>query len=241
MNQASPHPQVALVTGAAGGLGQALVQELAAQGWLVAAGTRTQTMVADTAAVVYGRMDVTDSNQIAEFVTETESRWGRIDLLVNNAGVIADHLSWRLADEDWNRVFEVNLSGPARCCRAVLPSMMSNRRGQVVNISSFSARHGHVGQSHYAAAKAGLLGLTQALAAEVGHADIQVNAVLPGAMPTSMLRDLSNKRKHELAQANALGRLNTTREVARFVAFLATTRNISGQLFQLDSRIARWT
>jgi 3-oxoacyl-[acyl-carrier protein] reductase len=119
--------------------------------------------------------------------------------------------------------------------------MLKQRDGHIINISSFSARCGPAGQANYAAAKAGLIGLTTSLAREAGSRNIRVNAVLPGVLPTPMTAGLSEARLRELAAANGLGRLNSAAEVARFIAFLATTQNISGQLFQLDSRIGRWT
>jgi 3-oxoacyl-[acyl-carrier protein] reductase len=118
--------------------------------------------------------------------------------------------------------------------------MSAQRSGHIVNVASFSARQGPCGQANYAAAKAGLIGLTESLAREVGACNIQVNAVLPGVLPTAMTARLSRERTAELVAANALRRLNSTEEVARFIAFLVTLRDISGQVFQLDSRIARW-
>jgi 3-oxoacyl-[acyl-carrier protein] reductase len=160
--------------------------------------------------------------------------------LVNCAGVTADNLLTRISEEEWDRVLDVNLKGAFFCSQAVLRPMMSRREGHIINISSFAARNGTRGQANYAAAKAGLIGLTESLAKEVGPRNIRVNSILPGALPTPMTAKLAGPRVNELASANALGRLNTVSEVARFAGFLAATQNISGQSFQLDSRIARW-
>ena len=119
--------------------------------------------------------------------------------------------------------------------------MLRQRHGHIINVSSYSGRVGARGQTNYAAAKAGLLGLTQSLAREVGSRNVRVNAVLPGVLPTAMTAALGPETQAAFAAANALGRINSIAEVARFIVFLATLENVSGQLFQLDSRIARWT
>jgi 3-oxoacyl-[acyl-carrier protein] reductase len=118
--------------------------------------------------------------------------------------------------------------------------MMRRRRGQILNISSFSGRHGARGQANYAAAKAGLLGFTKSMAHEVGPYNVRVNAILPGVLPTRMLDDLSAEARKSFEDANALGRLNSVEEVARFIVFVAGMENVSGQLFQLDSRVSGW-
>jgi 3-oxoacyl-[acyl-carrier protein] reductase len=244
-----PHPAaqnrgVALITGAAGGLGRALVAEFAAQGWRVAAGWHRQPpdpSVGPPAAVWPVPLDVTDAGAIATAVAVVTARWGAVGLLINNAGVIADALLGQMSDGDWDRVQAVNLRGAFLLCRAVLPAMIRQRQGHVVNIASLSARQGSRGQANYAAAKAGLIGLTQALAREVGPQNIRVNAVLPGFLLTPMTGQVARPVMAAAQAANVLGRLNTVDEVARFVAFLATLEGVSGQVFQLDSRIGRWT
>jgi 3-oxoacyl-[acyl-carrier protein] reductase len=128
-----------------------------------------------------------------------------------------------------------------RCSKLAARQMMRQRDGHIINISSFGARRGPRGQANYAAAKAGLVGLTQSLAKELGSRNVRVNAIFPGVMPTNMTAHFPAERLEEFAQANALGRINSPDEVARFIVFLAGTQNISGQVFQLDSRIAPWT
>lgn len=232
--------RVALVTGAAGGLGQALVSELAAQGWKVVAGWHTAEPRSDHPAVWPVKMDVTDRGAILSTVDQILGRWGRIDLLINNAGCTADQSTWQIREEDWERVLNVNLKGAFMCAQAVLHSMVRQRDGHILNVASYAARAGTRGQAAYAAAKAGVIGLTESLAKEVGPHNVRVNAVLPGVLPTPMTTKLSAATLAQFAAANALGRLNSVAEVARFIVFLAGTADISGQLFQLDSRIARW-
>jgi len=189
-------------------------------------------------------MDVTLRVEVEAVVAEIERSEGRIDVLVNNAGLAEDGAFWSISEESWERVLAVNLKGAMLCAQAVARCMARRGTGHIVNISSFAARQGTRGQASYAAAKAGLLGLSQSLAREWGAgaaAEIRVNAVLPGVLPTRMTRHLSAAALSEASAANALGRLNSVDEVASFVVFLASMKNVSGQIFQLDSRISSWT
>ena len=140
----------------------------------------------------------------------------------------------------WDHVLDVNLKGAFLCAQAALRPMIKQRGGHILNIGSFVARVSRAGQANYAAAKAGLIGLTQSLAKEVGSRNVRVNAILPGVLATPMTAQLTPEQFAAISTENALGRISTVEEVARFTAFLAGTQNISGQLFQLDSRIARW-
>ncbi len=237
----SEQNKVAIVTGAAGGLGLGLVDELATQGWRVAAAYHRATLQLESENVWPVPLDVTCRDQAGQVVEQVVHRWGRIDLLINNAGVTADQLCSKMEEPDWDRVLDVNLKGAFLCSQAVSRPMLKQRAGQIINISSFSALSGPRGQSNYAAAKAGLIGLTESLAREFGSRNVRVNAVLPGVLPTPMTAKLTEEQRAQLARANALNRLNSVAEVARFVHFLTTLENVSGQVFQLDSRIARWT
>lgn len=232
--------KVALITGATGGLGRALVNELASSGWQVIAGAR-QPIEATDARITPMTLDVTDAAGVERAVAEITKKFSRLDVLVNNAGVTADAPLAQLSDDDWQRVLDVNLNGAFRCARAVARQMIRQRDGHIINISSHGARRGPRGQANYAAAKAGLLGLTQSLAKELGSRNVRVNAIFPGVLPTNMTAELGAEQLAAFAQSNALGRINSVEEVARFIAFLATTQNISGQVFALDSRIAPWT
>ncbi len=233
--------RVALITGASGGLGRALVAEFLAQGWCVAAGFHRENGHVETDSLLPLPLDVTARESVGAAVPQVLARWQRVDLLINNAGITADNLVGQLTDDDWQRVLDVHLKGAFLCSQAVLRPMLKQRDGHILNLASFSARTGNRGQANYAAAKAGLLGLTTSLAKEVGARNVRVNALLPGVLPTPMTAGLTAKQLEEFAAANALGRLNELTEVAKFTVFLAGTRNISGQFFQLDSRIARWT
>lgn len=233
--------KVALITGANGGLGRALVTEFIAQGWQVVAGVRVMSVPADSSRLCQVVLDVTKPEQVNESVATTVERFGRIDVLINNAGTTTDNLCWQITDKDWTRVIDVNLRGAFLCSKAVARQMIRQRDGHIVNISSLGARRGPSGQSNYAAAKAGLLGLTQSLAKELGSRNVRINAIFPGVMPTNMTAKLGAEQLEAFAKANALGRINSLDEVARFIVFLVGTQNISGQVFQLDSRIAPWT
>ena len=237
----SPNKRVALITGAAGGLGQALTAEFTTRGWCVAAAYHSSEPGVVSDRVWPVQMDVADRHQVQAAVKQLLARWGRVDALVNNAGITADSSIPQMSDDDWSSVLNVNLKGAFLCSQAILPAMLKQRDGHIINIASFAARCGPRGQANYAAAKAGLIGLTESLAKEVGSRNIRVNAILPGALPTPMTSKLTAAQLNELSAANALGRSNSLAEVARFVVFMATTQNISGQIFQLDSRVGRWT
>ncbi len=231
--------KVALITGANGGLGRALVDEFAAQGWQVVAAARTPTPSSHP-KILPAQLDVTKQEQVERVLAEVIEKFSRLDVLVNNAGVTADALISQITEDDWHRVLDTNLNGAFRCCRAVARPMMRQRDGHIINISSHSALRGPRAQTNYASAKAGLVGLTQSLAKELGPRNVRVNAIFPGVMPTPMTAQMSEETLAAFADANALGRINAVDEVARFIAFLATTHNISGQVFALDSRITPW-
>ena len=234
----APSRTVVLITGAAGGLGRGLVEAFAREGWRVAAGWHRASPPPQADFIWPVPLDVTDRAQAQKVAADVVARWGRLDALVNNAGVTADQLLVQTSEADWDRVLDVNLKGAFLCSQAVLRQMLHQRDGHIINIASFAGRTGARGQAAYAAAKAGLLGLTTALAKEVGSRNVQVNAVLPGVLRTPMTASLSQDALNQFAAANALGRLNSVEEVARFIVFLASLQNVSGQLFQLDSRIA---
>ena len=229
------------ITGASGGLGKALVATFLNGGCHVAAGYLTQPIASSPPNLVTTRLDITSPNDVAETAREIKSRWGRLDVLINNAGIVRDRLLARMSPKDWQDVVDVNLRGAFLCCREASPLMLRQRSGHIVNVTSFAAKNGHAGQSNYVASKAALIGLTQSLAAELGSRNIQVNAVMPGVLATPMTAQLNEEQRRALAKANALGRWNDVAEVARFIHFLTTMRNVSGQVFQLDSRIGRWT
>ena len=231
--------KVVFITGASGGLGQALVSGFVHADWQVIAASRTASSAA--AEVHSVLLDVTRAAEVERAFQEVIMRFGRLDAVINNAGTTGDAALAQMSDEEWDRVLDVNLRGAFLCSRAATRAMVRQRDGHIINISSHAARRGPRGQANYAAAKAGLVGLTQSLAKELGSRNVRVNAIFPGVMPTQMTAHFTADQLAEFARANALGRLNSTEEVARFIVFLAGTQNISGQVFQLDSRIAPWT
>lgn len=239
MNASNPGP-VVWITGAAGGLGRGLVEAFAGAGWRVAAGYHEQAMSAESDRVQPVPVDVTRPEDPARAVRTILERWGRLDALINNAGVTADALLAQLSEADWDRVLAVNLTGAWRCARAAAEALGTAGGGHIVNIGSFAGRTGARGQAAYAAAKAGLIGLTQSLAAELAAHNVRVNVVLPGVLPTPMTARLKAEARERLVAGNLLERMNTVAEVARFVVFLCSLENVSGQVFQLDSRPARW-
>ena len=216
---------VTLITGGEGDLARSIRTELAAAGFEVVAPGRTE-------------LDVTNKASIVSFFADLR----QIDLLVNNAGLCRDASMLKMSDEDFDRVLDVNLKGAFLVSQAAVKLMAKQRHGHIVNVGSYSALSGPAGQANYAAAKAGLIGLTQSLAQEYGARNVRVNCVLPGFLETKMTRHLLEDAvfREGLMNAHALGRLNTPQDAARFIAFLHTMESISGQVFQLDSRVRRW-
>lgn len=214
-----------VITGGAGGLGRALKAEFESAGWRVFAPGREE-------------LDVTDSARVARWFDQVPA----LDLLIHNAGTIEDRLMLQMTAEAFDRVLEVNLGGAFRCCRAAIKRMAKQRHGHVIHVGSFSALSGPAGQANYAAAKAGLIGLTQSLAMEYGARNVRVNCVLPGLLETRMTRKLleNDEARASAIHAHALRRFNTVADAARFMRFLHTMEHVSGQVFQLDSRISRW-
>jgi 3-oxoacyl-[acyl-carrier protein] reductase len=158
-------------------------------------------------------------------------------VLVNNAGIARDGLTIRLSDNEWDEVLETNLKGPFLCIRAVSKIMMKQRSGHIISISSISGAQGRAGQVNYAASKSGLIGLTKAAAKELGRFNIRVNAVLPGYLPTDMGKGLSEDMTAAVLNNNTLGRASDSREVSAFIHHLSLMQNVSGQVFNLDSRM----
>ena len=215
----------ALITGGQGDLAQAVRAELDAQGYVVHAPGKAE-------------LDVTSASSVeARLATHP-----RIDLLVHCAGVLRDRRVTDMTEEDFATVLEVNLHGAFRVSQGALKLMARQRWGHIIFIGSNSARWGTVGQANYAAAKAGIIGLTHSLAREYGSRNIRVNCVLPGLLETRMTAHLSSDILASVKEAHTLGRFNTCDAVARFIAFLdRQLPHTSGQVFQLDSRANRWT
>lgn len=220
-----PSSPTALVTGGEGDLGRAIAGTLSARGYFVHAP---------------GRQVLDVSNH--SLITAWFASHPQLDLVVHSAGVLRDRRFPNMGEEDFDAVLSVNLTGAFQVSQAALQSMVRQRAGHIVFIGSNSARWGNAGQANYAAAKAGIIGLTHSLAKEYGGRNIRVNCVLPGLLETKMTAHLSDEIKQEVRNAHALRRFNTCEAVARFVAFLDQEMpHTSGQVFQLDSRVNRWT
>lgn len=229
-------PPAVLVSGASGVLGLAVVRQLASQGHRVFAGHHARPLE-EVSGVVPVALDVSDDRACRAAVEQVVETTGRIDAVVHVAGIILDEVLPRLDVADWDRVMSVNLGGAFRLARAAARPMTRQRGGHIVHVGSYSGAVGSAGQSAYAASKAALHGLTLSLAREFGSRDVRVNTVLPGFLLSPLTAGLTPERLQGYRDANLLGRHNDPAEVARFIAFLLSTRNISGQLFALDSRV----
>jgi len=222
--------RVALVTGASQGIGRACALVLAEGGADVALASRNVEKLQGVAkeveglgkkAIVVG-LDVANVESVKAGVAAALDSFGKIDILVNNAGTTKDNLVMRMKPEDWTLVTRTNLDGAFHCIRAVLPGMVRQRYGRIINITSVVAQAGNSGQANYIASKAGLIGLTKAVASEVGSRNITVNAVAPGFVATAMTGSLPEPVRQRILSLVPLGRMGTDREVAYGVGFLAS-------------------
>ena len=232
--------QAILISGAAGGLGQALVAELARAGHRVFAGWHQTLLTPLPSGGEAVELDVTREDSCMAAVEQVLARWGRLDAVIHAAGITLDALVARQSPDDWDAIFAVNVEGAQRLARATLPILAGQGGGHWISIGSHAGQAGSAGQAAYAASKAALNGLTLSWAREFAAHNVRINTVLPGVMPTPMTESLDPEVMRSYAQANVLGRINDPSEVARFISFLLTTHNISGQVFALDSRVHRW-
>ena len=221
--------KVAIVTGASRGIGRAVAVSLAARGARVVAAARGDHAASTVEAIqsAGGRadlvsVDVTDAASVAAMVGGAFERHGRIDVLVNNAGIARDQLLMRMKREDWDQVVATNLTAAFVCAQAVIKTMIKQRSGRIISVSSVVGQSGNAGQTNYAASKAGLIGFSKALAREVASRKITVNVVAPGLIDTDMTRDLTDKAQDDWASQIPLGRLGSTEDVAGAVCFLAS-------------------
>ncbi|MDM8357080.1 3-oxoacyl-ACP reductase FabG [Pandoraea communis] len=239
---------VALVTGASRGIGRAIALELARQGATVV-GTATSDAGAQgisdyfTAEGVKGKgivLNVTDAAGVAAALDDILKQYGKLDILVNNAGITRDNLAMRMKDDEWDDVIDTNLKAIFRLSRAVIKPMMKARSGRIINVTSVVGSAGNPGQANYAAAKAGVAGLSRSLAAEIGSRNITVNCVAPGFIDTDMTKALGEAQHEALKTRIPLGRLGAPEDIANAVAFLAspqagyitgTTLHVNGGMF----------
>jgi 3-oxoacyl-[acyl-carrier protein] reductase len=222
--------EVALVTGASRGIGHAIALELGRQGATVVGTATSESGAAGieealTAAGIAGGgrvVDVTDGGAVDRLIKSIASAFGAVTLLVNNAGIKRDNLLMRMKDDEWTDVIDTNLNAVYRVSRACIRGMMKVRRGRIVNIASVVAQTGNAGQANYAAAKAGMVGLTKSLAREIGGRGVTVNCVAPGFIDTDMTRSLPEESRAALLARIPVERFGEPNEVAQAVAFLAS-------------------
>ena len=235
--------QVALVTGASRGIGRAIALALAAAGYRV---TGTATSEAGAAAIGEALaahagcegivLDVTDATALDAAIDRLVKTRGGLHVLVNNAGITRDTLAMRMKDEDWDAVLDTNLKAVFRACRAATRPMMKQRYGRIINITSVVGLMGNAGQVNYAAAKAGVVGLTKSMARELASRNITVNAVAPGFIDTDMTKNLPDEQKEALLKQIPAGRLGSPEDIAEAVAFLASpaASYITGQTLSVN-------
>lgn len=226
----SLHGKVALVTGASQGIGRETALALVEGGAKVAVAARNEERLGALVEEIAGRggvalavkMDVADAEQVKAGFKMVLEKFGRLDILVNNAAITRDGLALRMKQDDWDAVIRTNLTGAQLCIQQALGTMMRARTGRIINIASVVAQMGNAGQANYVAAKAGLIGLTKALAMEIASRNVTVNAIAPGFIETPMTDVLSDKVKEELKTRIPLGRMGTGRDVAAAIVFLAS-------------------
>jgi 3-oxoacyl-[acyl-carrier protein] reductase len=222
--------RVALVTGASQGIGRACAIRLAKDGATVAVAARNQEKLNELVSEITATggkaaafaLDVSDEDQIKSAIKAAIARFGKIDILVNNAGITRDQLVMRMKRADWDAVLQTNLTSAYLCIQQVIGSMLRQRWGRIINISSVFGQMGQAGQANYAASKAGLIGLTMAIAREVGSRNITCNAIAPGFIETAMTAVLSDEFKQGALKQIPLGRVGTTDDIAGAVSFLAS-------------------
>jgi len=222
--------RVALVTGASQGIGHACALALAREGASVAATARTQQKLEELVAAITAAgskasafvTDVTNEEQVKSTIKSALGHFGKIDILVNNAGITRDQLVMRMKRTDWDAVLNTNLTSAYLCIQQVIPSMLKQRWGRIINITSVFGQMGQAGQANYVASKAGLIGLTMAIAREVASRNITSNAIAPGFLDTSLAAILSDEIKQNALKQIPLGRVGTPDEVAHAVVFLAS-------------------
>ena len=237
--------KIALVTGASRGIGRAIATELARRGWAVAIGYRVRRDKAEELAqqlteagcrAMICQADVSRRDEVEAMVRRVEENFGPVSLLVNNAGIAGQSLFQELTEERWHEFFSVNVDGAFYASRAVLPHMLHEHTGCIVNISSIWGQRGASCEVAYSATKAALIGLTRSLAAELAPSHIRVNCVAPGVIRTDMLDELPEELLPQLAEQTPLGRLGTPEDIAAAVAFLADPAAgfITGQVLTCD-------
>jgi len=237
--------EIALVTGGSRGIGRAIARALAADGFTVAvnfvgnegaAKDAVEAIASDGGQAITVQADVSDSSQVDALFDEVEERLGPVNVLVNNAGVRADGLALGMKDDAWRKVIDTNLFGTFACTRRALRPMLRARKGRIVNITSISGLHASPGQANYSAAKAGVIGLTKTVAAEVAGKGIFVNAVAPGLIATDLTAGLNDEQVEAIQGRVPAKRIGAPEDVASLVAWLCSERAsyITGAVYTVD-------
>lgn len=241
--------QSAIITGSSRGIGRAIALQLAREGYKVTVNYLhnreqalevVQQIEAEGGEGLAVGADVSTSAGAQDLIEKTIQAFGRVDVLVNNAGINKDQLLLRITDEEWDQVIRTNLGAAFYCSRAALKYMVRKKQGRIINISSVVGVSGNAGQAHYAAAKSGLLGFTYSIAREYGRRGITANVVAPGYIQSDMTAALSSEQTERIAEGISLGRLGTPEDVAGIVAFLASPQAgyVNGQLVRVDGGMA---
>lgn len=237
--------KTALVTGATGGIGESIARALHAQGATVGLSGRNTEKLDALAASLGSRAfalpaDLSQSGSADALIESANAAMGRVDILINNAGLTRDNLALRLKDEDWQAVLDVNLSAPFKLARACLKGMMKNRWGRIVNITSIVGVTGNPGQTNYAASKAGMIGWSKSLAAEIASRNVTVNCIAPGFIATAMTEVLADEQKAKLNEGIPMGRMGTADEIAAAAVYLASgeAAYVTGQTLHVNGGMA---
>lgn len=239
-------PSVALITGSARGLGRALAGAFAKAGYSIVLNYSKSEAQAQEAAheirnlgveALTLKADVSSAAQVNKMFEDIKMRWGRVDVLVNNAGVVHNRTVAKMTDEEWKKVLNVVLDGAFYCSRAAIPLMREQKGGSIISIGSFVAQNGVRGAANYAAAKAGLATLAKTIAIEEGRNNIRANVVLPGFHVTDMNKDVWEKMGADITREHLLGKLPDVAEMANFVVNIARLTSVTGQVFAFESRL----
>lgn len=231
---------VAVVTGAASGIGLAILNALCEAGAKVhgfdVQGSPADVLAGGDRPVKFHQVDVSSTGEVQAAVGEVFDADGRIDLLINNAGITRDHMLWKISDSDWKEVLDVNLAGAHRMLRAIVPSMRERGRGRIVQVASINGLRGKAGQANYIASKAGLIGLTRAAARELGPDGITVNAVAPGMIETPLVAELPTSILEQAKAESARGQLGQPQDVAAAVLYLLSEEaaHVTGTVLTVD-------